>query len=292
MSDEAVGAASLITFDASMARPDYLALGHITRDLTSAGGSVPGGTVLYAATTAQRLGLQAALLTAAANVPADVFDPRWVARVPSVTTSTFENRYVQGVRQQWVHAIAEPLDLSYLPLPWQSAPIVHIGPVLHECTLEMLAAFAGALIGVTPQGWMRQWQSDLPSPVERIPWRPSADWLQRVDLLVLSSEDVGGDEALVVDYARNCRLVAFTRGVHGITLYIRGKPHDIPAHPAVERDPTGAGDVFAAAMLVYLYETGAAVAAAHFAAVVAAAAVEGPGISHIPSRAEVLRRMQ
>jgi hypothetical protein len=44
-------------------------------------------------------------------------------------------------------------------------------------------------------------------------------------------------------------------------------------------------------MLVRLYETGNPVVAAHFASVVAAAAVEGPGVQHIPSRAEVLRRM-
>jgi sugar/nucleoside kinase (ribokinase family) len=108
---------------------------------------------------------------------------------------------------------------------------------------------------------------------------------------VLSSADIAGDHALADYYAHHCRLVVLTHGAEGATLYIRGVPQHIPPHPATEVDPTGAGDVFAAAMLVRLYETGNPVVAAHFASVVAAAAVEGPGVQHIPSRAEVLRRM-
>jgi sugar/nucleoside kinase (ribokinase family) len=65
----------------------------------------------------------------------------------------------------------------------------------------------------------------------------------------------------------------------------------IEAYPAVERDPTGAGDVFAAALLVRYYETRHPIEAAQFAAVVAAASVEGLGISTIPDRATIESRL-
>ncbi len=156
----------------------------------------------------------------------------------------------------------------------------------------MVLAFPTALIAVTPQGWMRNWHSPLPAPVQRVAWYPDSTLLRRVDLLVLSSEDIGGDEALAQAYARHCRCVALTRGAQGLTLYLEGVPHTIVALPAQEVDPTGAGDVFAAAMLVRLHETGDARAAARFATAVAAAAVEGPGISRIPTRELALQRIQ
>lgn len=274
-----------------MQSPDYLVLGHITHDRLSATTTRPGGTALYAAVTARRLGLQTGVLTAAAELPDDLIATGPVVLLPSDVTSTFENRYSHGIRHQWLHAAARPLDLAELPASWRFAPIVHLGPVLHECSVEMIQAFPGALIGVTPQGWLRRWHDPLPAPTAYIPWRPAADLLRHISLLVLSSEDIAGDRALAEYYAHHCRLVVLTHGAEGATLYIRGVPQHIPPHPATEVDPTGAGDVFAAAMLVQLYETGNPVMAAHFASVVAAAAVEGPGVQYIPSRAEVLRRM-
>jgi sugar/nucleoside kinase (ribokinase family) len=56
-------------------------------------------------------------------------------------------------------------------------------------------------------------------------------------------------------------------------------------------DPTGAGDVFAAAFLVRYHETGDAADAAAFAACAASCAVEGVGVSSLGDRPEVLRRM-
>ena len=104
---------------------------------------------------------------------------------------------------------------------------------------------------------------------------------------MLSIEDVHGDEALVVAYARHCPLVALTRGAQGATLFVRGAPHHVPAFAATERDPTGAGDVFAASLLTRLHETGDPLEAARFAAYVAALSVEGAGISRIPARDEI-----
>lgn len=270
-----------------MSIPDYLVLGHITRDLLPNGSSAAGGTALYAATTAHRLGLRAGILTAATELPADLPPEMLITNVETPVTSTFENRYTASGRQQWLHASATPLTLDALPPSWRDVPMVHLGPVLHECTLDMLTAFPHARVIATPQGWMRRWNTHLPTPIQRAHWEPDPALLARLSAVVLSIEDVEGDEQAVIAYAQHCPLVALTRSKEGATLYIKGVPHTIPARSAEERDPTGAGDVFASALLVRLHETGDPLEAAHFAATIAGASVEGPGVSAIPARATV-----
>ncbi|HEU5011295.1 MAG TPA: PfkB family carbohydrate kinase [Roseiflexaceae bacterium] len=271
--------------------PDYLLLGHITRDVMPDGSFAPGGTSLYAARTVHRLGKRVALVSAPAELPPDWSDEIIVAHHPSPTPPTFENRYTASGREQVLHASATPINLASVPQAWRAAPIVHLGPILAETPEDLVFAFPHALIGVTPQGWMRVWDEKLPSPIQYRPWQPSPVLLQRIDALILSIEDVRGDEELAVHYAQDCRLVALTRGAQGSTLFIDGQPHAIPAFPAREVDPTGAGDVFAAALLVCLQETDNPLAAARFAACVAAASVEGWGTSTIPGRAEIERRL-
>ena len=61
----------------------------------------------------------------------------------------------------------------------------------------------------------------------------------------------------------------------------------VPVTRVTPVDATGAGDVFAAAFLIRLTETGDAGQAATFANAVASFSVEGPGVSGIPERATV-----
>lgn len=272
-------------------KPDYLLLGHFTRDVLPDGTTAPGGTSLYAALTAHRLDQRVAVVSAPAELPPDWPATIDVAFHESPAPPTFENRYTPEGRRQILHAEARPIQLEDIPPQWRAAPIVHLGPVLGETPESFAAAFPDALLGVTPQGWMRTWDARLPSPIAYRPWRPGPDLLRRIDVLVLSVEDIKGDKALVAEYARDCGLVALTQGPRGATLFIQGEPHQIDAFPATEREPTGAGDVFAAALLVRLHETGDPIAAARFAACVAAGSVEGPGGSSIPTRSEAELRM-
>jgi hypothetical protein len=262
-------------------------LGHFTRDVLPDGTTTPGGTSLYAALTAHHLGRNVGVVSAPAKLPAG-----WPAAIqivfhPSPNPPTFENRYTPEGRQQTLHTASQPITLDVIPETWRTAPLIHLGPVLGETPEQLVNAFPNALLGVTPQGWMRTWDDPLPGPIIYRPWQPTPRVLERIDALVLSIEDVRGDEALVAGYARHCALVALTRGAQGSTLFLRGVPHHIAAFPAVERDPTGAGDVFAAALLIRLRETGDALDAARFASYVAALSVEGAGISRIPGRNEI-----
>jgi sugar/nucleoside kinase (ribokinase family) len=272
-------------------KPDYLLLGHFTRDLLPDGSTAPGGTSLYASFAAQRLGKRVAVVSAPAEVPDELRETIDIVFHNSPTPPTFENQYIPQGRRQVLHAASEPITLQDIPLQWRDAPIVHLGPILGETPEQLVHAFPNSLLGVTPQGWMRAWEANLPGLISYRPWHPDASLLRRIDALILSIEDVKGDEALVAEYARYCRLVALTRSARGATLYIAGVPHHVPAFEAIERDPTGAGDVFAAAFLIQLGETGDALEAARFAACVAAGSVEGRGASQIPTREETERRL-
>ena len=272
-------------------QPDYLVIGHVTRDLLPGGAFAPGGTALYAALAVQRLGLRAAVVTAAAGLPAEL-SALLVACAPATQTTTLAHRYVGERREQQISAVAPRLSLADVPLAWRGAPIVHLGPVLGECDLALLAAFPNALVGASGQGWLRGWHGPLPAPMERLAWVPDPALLARLGLLTLSIEDVAGDASTAARYAAHCPLVALTYGAGGLTLFIAGEPVDLPAYPATERDSNGAGDVFTAAMLAQLYATGDPLAAARFGAAAAACAVEGFAFTTLPSRKEVELRMQ
>ena len=74
-------------------------------------------------------------------------------------------------------------------------------------------------------------------------------------------------------------------------FFVFGVSPAAPGWGRVGAAPTGAGDVFAAALLIHLQERDDPLAAAHFAACVAAASVEGQGASTIPPRELVQARM-
>nr|MBC7244894.1 ribokinase [Chloroflexota bacterium] len=272
--------------------PDFLAIGHVTKDLLPDGSYSIGGTASYAALTAQRLGLSVAVLTSA---PPDL-DLSNALRdmalhiVPSQVATTFENIYEGQKRRQFVHGIASPLRAAHLPLDWRQAPIVLLCPLVRELGLDWLGVFRGAIVGVTPQGWMRQW--DEHGQVRVRPWVEADSILPNVEVLVYSEEDVAGDEAAVRHYAELAKIAVVTRGWRGATVFYNGIVRDFPAFQAKEVDPTGAGDVFAAAFLVRLKETGDPYQAAHFANCVASFSIEGLGTTTIPTRQQVEERLR
>lgn len=257
--------------------PEYLLLGHLTRDVLPDGESTPGGTALYSALAANQCGARVGVVGAAPALPTYWPQTIEVASVAVAQPPTFENRYQGGERSQILHAAAPPLTLGDIPPAWRDAPLVHLGPVLAEVPETLVDAFPHALIGVTPQGWMRVWNTPLPSPIRYQPWQPSPQVLRRIDALVLSIEDIYGDEHQARVYAQHCRLVALTKSAQGATLFIDGEPIAIEAVPVTERDPTGAGDVFAAALFYALYKGKPPIEAAQIAAMVAAASVESAG---------------
>jgi sugar/nucleoside kinase (ribokinase family) len=272
--------------------PDYLVIGHVTRDLV-AGGYRVGGTATYAAMTVRALGYRVGILTSAGDdLPLDtLFAGSALRVVPAAQTTTFENIYHDGHRSQFLRARAAPLRPAHLPPEWRQAPIVHLGPLAQEVDPAFVDQFpATTLIGVTPQGWLRRW--DATGRVGFQPWTAAERILERADAMVLSPEDVGDDEADLQQYLQLARLAAVTHSWQGATLCAQGCQVVFPAYNVQEVDPTGAGDVFAAAFFIRLAETGSPREAARFANAAASFAVEGEGYSAVASRAAVEGRLE
>ena len=274
-----------------MTPPDYVVVGHVTKDIRP-GGFTVGGTATYAAATAHNLGLRAAIVTSAGD---DVAVERLlpdvqVYRVPADVTTTFENTYHEGQRTQYLRAAAGPLGCGQVPAAWRAAPIAHLGPLTQEVDPHLVDCFPTSIQGTTPQGWMRAWDDE--GRVRYTPWTSAPDVLRRVDVLIFSEEDVRMDEAVIEQLTGLARLSVVTRGRRGADVCVDGKFIHFPAYFATEVDPTGAGDVFAAAFLVRYQETGNWTQAAEFANAAASFAIEGPGISTLPGREQVLTRIQ
>ena len=270
--------------------PDFLVIGHVTRDLLADSTYRLGGTALYAAVTAARLGCRVAVYTAGgpeldlAPLHQAVPDVHVVCR-PAPGSTTFANRYTDGRRQQLLFDRAAPLIPDDLPPAWRAAPVVLLGPVAQEVPPAWAERFPHAVLGACLQGWLRGW--DGAGRVHFASREETLHWLPCFKAAFLSIEDLGERQDLAAAYAANCPLVLLTAGPQGATLYQQGQPEPVAPFPAHEVDPTGAGDVFAAAFLVRYAEGAAPAAAARFAAAAAALSVEGPGITAIPDRGAV-----
>jgi pfkB family carbohydrate kinase len=280
---------------------DFLAIGHATQDRVP-GGYRRGGTVSYAAVTALLLGRRPGILTRASpdrlvvhavpGLPENASAPRGseldgvaIHLLASPVNTTFANIYHDGKRTQVLETRAGPISVSDLPAAWSTVPIVLLGPIADELPAGWAVQFPDSLMGITPQGWIRKWDSE--GHVSPTRWEGAEPFLRRADAVILSREDVGGDEAYTAELARQTRMLLVTDGWHPVILHHAGVRYDVPARPAQEVDPTGAGDVFAAAFLIRLAETGDPWVAARFATVVASMSVEGSGMAAIPDRTRV-----
>jgi len=269
---------------------DFLVVGHVVQDVVPEGYTV-GGTTTYSSITARNLGRKPGIVTRLAPdfILPDVLHDVAVARVPSAHTTTFHNIYHDGHRQQFLLSIADPIQPDDVPAAWRAVPIVHLGPLARELDARFAALFPGALVGVTPQGWLRQW--DASKRVRMRPWEEAPEILPHVDVLVLSEEDLNGNASLMDEYVRLTRIAVMTQGPRGCIVFTEGDQRQIPGFPAREVDPTGAGDVFAAAFLIRLEETGDPFESARFANATASFCVEAPGVTGIPTRAQVEARL-
>jgi hypothetical protein len=270
---------------------DYLTIGHLAKDLTPAGPQL-GGTVSFSSLTARALGYTPGIVTAfgdgldlspLAGIP--------IVRVPSADSATFENIYGPNGRTQFKRAEASPLPLSEVPTAWRSARIVHLAPLGNELgDLEpgSLDLFPESFIGMTPQGFLRQ--IDDTGRVRTVPnsWAAAQRVLSQAGAAVLSLDDLGRNWAVAERWSKWAPVLVVTQGVEGCTVFVRGQgPRQFAAPPQAEVDPTGAGDVFAAAFFINFFETDDPWASARFANQVAALSVTRPGIQGVPDPEEV-----
>lgn len=272
---------------------EYVLIGHISADLTSAGGRVLGGTVSFAARTAHAFGLRVGLVTsAAADEPLLAELLPFVAEtavVPAAATTSFENLYSAAGRTQYLRGRAERLTLADVPAAWRSAPMVHLAPLADEVDVALAHGFPRSAVMLTPQGWLRQW--DAAGLVRFKRWF-DPDALKALTVVVLSEEDIAADPDLERLYAQAAPWVVVTRGEHGGTCYRGGEVLTYAAERVQVADVTGAGDVFAATLLAsWSAMDGDLRAALRVAAKLAARSVTRPGLTGTPVSDEARRAL-
>lgn len=266
--------------------PDFLVLGHVTVDLLGSRQRL-GGTAAYASLTAKRQGLRVGLVTSAGSeldfqeaLPGIALEV-----VPSPRSTTFRNLYTDQARIQYITQIAKPIFPSAIPQHWRKAPLVLLGPVVHELDEAFPNLFPGAFIGLSPQGWLRRW--DKSGRVYPRKWEHASEIVPRTGVTVVSEEDLVGEAADLLPVLENAPLAIITCGVKGATLYQEGRIGNLPPRETQVVDPTGAGDVFAAAFMVKYYETGHPVVSAQYAQVAASLSIEAAGTLGIPDRLKI-----
>ncbi len=264
---------------------DYLVIGHLARDLTPQGARL-GGTAAYAALTARALGLRAGIVTAAApDLSLEPLDGIPVLSFDSESTTIYENIYNPTGRTQYLRARADRIALDRVPLPWRSAPIIHLAPIADEVDSLLPGDFSPALPVLTPQGWMRQW--DANGLVTSRLWENAEPALAAAAAVVLSREDVNGDDLLIEHMAEHARILVVTEGAAGAVLYWHGDRRRFRAPQVREVDATGAGDIFAAAFFIRYLHTRDPWEATRFATLLASHSVERPGLEGIPTKLEI-----
>lgn len=233
-----------------MKTPDYLVIGHITADLTPQG-RILGGTTAYAARTAHAFGLKVGIVTSAGvNDPllAELEPYADIVTLPAPATSTFENMYGRHGRTQRIQSIAKPIQIEHIPRAWLNTPLVHLAPLTGITEIDPTIArhFANATVLATIQGWLRSRGDD--GQVYFQSWC-DANAVAAIDIIVFSEEDIIEAPALETEFADVTKHLIVTRAANGGTYYRNGVPMSYATPRVQQKHPTGAGDIFAAALL-------------------------------------------
>jgi sugar/nucleoside kinase (ribokinase family) len=170
---------------------DYVAVGHVTVDvLLSAMGieqRQAGGSALYSALQAARLGLRTLLLTAgqpdelrellapfAAEIELEV--------VSCEHTTTLQTTRIGSNRSQRLISWADPIPAAKVPA---KAKVMHFAPVARETPPQWRGQ--AQLVGLTPQGLLRRWEANG-GEITLAPLDP-ADLPKQCDAVVLSEAE-------------------------------------------------------------------------------------------------------
>ena len=294
-------------------RIDIVHVGSACRDLTDDDprGWRLGGGASYAALTTARLGLRTAAIVGvdATAASASELDLLRAAGVDLLLVAleegpVFHNRETPEGRGQSWPARGRPLPVPTLPERWRDARAWSLVPVASELG-DAWASVPGA--GFTSLAWQGLLREQGPDQLtRRTPPRASA-LLDAADLVGVSRHDLppGTPLRTVTSLLRPGARLAVTDGHDGgslIRILRDGRTRTVswsaipPAHLV---DPTGAGDVFLAALVAAIVRPdltaddprrGPAAELA-FAAATASFVVEAPGLLGVPDRSAVLDRL-
>jgi len=282
------------------ATPDpVLIVGAVTWDVVD-GRRRPGGTATYAARAATALEVRAHVLVATgADADLDAFAEHELAVVSVEQTMTLAHHIEDETRHQ--RLIARPGHRMHprdLPTSWPRPRTIVLAPLLPDDidVPAFLDAFAGdpdVEVALLAQGLQRAVAPD--GAIEHLDAPPAAliEAARPTVTVCLSAEETAGWSRSDLDalVARSKRVV-ITYGAAGADIRSASGPSitrtHVPALPAEVVDTTGAGDVFATALILAM-RAGEDVAG-RLAAACAAACVERSGSSPLPARANIEAR--
>ena len=295
--------------------PTVVVVGAASRDIAEDDprGWRLGGGVSYSALTTARLGLPTGAIVGvdeAASTASELDLLREagvdVHLVPLAHGPVFVNIERPEGRLQLCGSHSDPLPVDEVPAAWRSAPGWILAPVAAELPLDWASLPADdAFVAVGWQGLLRDLEAG--EAVRHIAPHPDPI-VRRADLVGLSRDDVDRDVPLADLYGllRRGASLAVTQGdrggliAHGAhgdrdaALELRHYPA-VPSHEIV--DPTGAGDVFLAALAAARIEprlVGGRLGQGFDLLLAAAAAslvLERPGMLGVPLRDAVRVRM-
>jgi len=267
---------------------DYISVGHVTMDVLEDGSRRPGGTALYGALQASRLGLRSLIITR--GVPAEIEDmlAPWAAEFelqvqPAEHTTRLQTSGHGTRRSQRLLTWAGPIE-SQERLP---CAILHLAPVAAELPGQWPTG--GRLLGLTPQGLARSWPAGGGEVGHVKPDASAVSQARNAYAIVVSQAEVDVCHEMIQSARAAGSVIAVTAGEEPTTiLTAQGDPVEIPVR-RIERpaDDLGAGDCYAAALFTGLAEGRGAAEAGEFANAAAALRIQGPGPEAVAGRARI-----
>jgi sugar/nucleoside kinase (ribokinase family) len=267
-----------------------------------------GGSATYCSLAAALLGLRVGCLLGVDSLAGEADELALLEsagvdlrRVRLDRGPVFENLEADGQRRQRWRSRSDALPAA-LPAEWRDASGWLLVPVAGEVgrgweVEAATAAARGVRIGVGWQGLLRSFDDD--GWVRRVapgdvPEREAAI-VAAAGLVCASVDDVpsGMPLAELQPFAPGATIV-LTAGENGGAAIRRNDLVRYRAIPAAGKvDPTGAGDVFLAALMMGWIQTGeqATDATLRFAAAAASCSVEGLGLAGVPTSAQVSARL-
>jgi 1D-myo-inositol 3-kinase len=232
-----------------------------------------GGSAAYVSAMLEALGEAHAVV---AKVGVDFLYGDRVTRPPLVVdgkTTAFVDDYRGPQRQGRVEAVAPAIEPEDLTGTWDVGVACAIAGELPLRTLQRLRRICRMVVA-DAQSVVREI-----GPAGEVRLRaPEPPALELFDLLKASREEAA---ALDVAGLRRKLTLVITDGARGSTILRRDSELHVPAHPAREIDPTGAGDSFLAGLAAALRRGSSIEDAARAGAWCGARAVEHVGVPHL-----------
>lgn len=288
-----------------------VAIGHITRD------DLPktqiGGGVSYSAVTAQRLGLDAQIITKypinhpfgtllrKLGIKIHTIPVRNPAFLDSITS--FKNTYDDGGnRQQSVSDVQEDItceDFENFPVI-EDDSIILMAPVISEVDFQLFSQFSGSqMLSVTLQGYFREINKDGKVVNKSKNIDKLLTVCQQAMIVIFSVEDLTFDgefdKKLFSAIKKVSPILVLTKGREGLTIFKDKKTFNIKAFELYRNeliDFTGAGDSCATAFIWFYSKNYDLVSAGIFAALYSALKIKciaglNGGVENLPSLEQV-----